>query len=381
MSGTPTASHLQCLCGAISEPASLLESLTLPIETELCNCNICRRTIGSLGASFAQLNGPPSKKSLENCTKYSKAGGRVDDYHCKTCGTRVFDHAPATDSWNACSGIVEPHYIEAEDCGKGVKPESQNVIKIVSHDFVGDTGDGGLAAIMRKLGGREVVCYAEGRQGGEMTSADLNALWSQTVKLEDRKEALHASCHCGSIQFNILPPPPDVLERPHSVTRWLRANGMKYWGILCACRSCRLTFGTSFAYQTYVMPENLVIQDPKTGPLKSPFKYTSYDEHTGNLRDSAAELKRVFPGLKYYYHSADNRRSFCGTCGARVFFERESRPQSVNVAAGVLRAESGCLAREWVEWEKGRVWWEEEAVDRELVEGWIGGWKRLEGEG
>ena len=50
----------------------------------------------------------------------------------------------------------------------------------------------------------------------------------------------------------------------------------------------------------------------------------------------------------------------------------------VNVAMGLLRAESGCLAREWIEWERGRVWWEEEAVDREMVDGWTERWKRLD---
>ena len=50
-----------------------------------------------------------------------------------------------------------------------------------------------------------------------------------------------------------------------------------------------------------------------------------------------------------------------------MFWERLSWPRVVNVAVGLLRAESGCLAREWIEWE-GRVCWKDEAVEGEMVD-------------
>ena len=130
-------SHLQCLCGAINEPAPLLASATLPIQTELCHYNICRQTTGALAATFANLTGSPCTKSLGACTRNSTSGWRVERYHCSICGTRVFDHATNTGNWLACSGIVEPKMSE----GEHPRAESENVIKIVSHDFVGDTGE------------------------------------------------------------------------------------------------------------------------------------------------------------------------------------------------------------------------------------------------
>ena len=332
---------------------------------------MCRQTTGALAATFADLKGAPSAKSLEACTRNGKSGWRVDRYHCSTCGTRVFDHATDTGNWLGCSGIVEPKM------GGGEHPQakSENVVKMVSHDFVGDTGDGGLAGIMRRLGDRVIPCNTQG-EGTRMKEEELEALSSKP--LSDRADSVHASCHCGAVQFDILPPSPDALQRGPKITRWLYANGTKYWGLLCACRSCRLTTGTSFAYQTYVMPENIVMEDRDTWGRKSPFNYTSYDESTGDLKGSEAALRAAFPALKYYYHSEDRRRTFCGSCGAGVFWERLSRPQVVNVAVGLLRAESGCLAKEWVEWERETVWWEEEAVDREMVNAWKEGWRRLD---
>lgn len=45
----------------------------------------------------------------------------------------------------------------------------------------------------------------------------------------------------------------------------------------------------------------------------------------------------------------------------------------MNVAVGILRAESGCLAREWVAWEREMVWDAGEAVDREVVQEYLEG--------
>lgn len=199
------------------------------------------------------------------------------------------------------------------------RAKSENVVKILSHDIVADTGDGGLAGIMRRLGGRVIPCNAE-REATKMKDGELDAVTFKPLK--ERANSLHAPCHCGTIQFDILPPPSDGLQRPQNVTRWLFANGTKYWGLHCACRSCRLTTGTSLAYQTYVMPENMVVKDKGSGMGESPFSYTSYDESTGNLRESEASLQSVYPDMKIYYRSEDRRRSFCGKCGASVFCER-----------------------------------------------------------
>ena len=91
--------------------------------------------------------------------------------------------------------------------------------------------------------------------------------------------------------------------------------------------------------------------------------------------------------LKHYQSSEGTWRSFCTGCGASVFYYTvgEGRDDVVDVAVGLLRAGSGSLAREWVEWAVGEVSYGEEGTDREMVEV-VEGWdwieiKRSVGEG
>lgn len=46
----------------------------------------------------------------------------------------------------------------------------------------------------------------------------------------------------------------------------------------------------------------------------------------------------------------------------------------VNIAAGILRAEEGALARRWLYWQPGMVSWKNEAdqvVDRDILEAYV----------
>ena len=333
------ASHLQCLCGTIHESASLLSAKSFPIETELCHCNICRHCSGVLGGTFARLTGPPSKISLDACTRYSRAGGRVDRYFCSKCGTRIFDHATNSDNWYACSGVIEP---------KSTEPH-QNVMKITSHGYVADTIDGGWAFSMQRLGGRDIPYYAgvpDLDQPG-MTAQDIAELSrssKQKSTSRNDNDRLFASCQCGSVKFHVRPPHPDR-NKIQDLGEWLRVDGTKYVGLNCACRYCRLALGFPVAANTYVMPENIVIRDSDSTE-KPVFDYTSRDEQISDHTMSGASLQAALPALKFDFSSDGIRRSFCGTCGASVFFERKSRPQVVNIIFGILRAESGAMATE-----------------------------------
>ncbi|KAF2093197.1 hypothetical protein NA57DRAFT_61715 [Rhizodiscina lignyota] len=333
------ASHFQCYCGSVREPGALLSSWNFPIESEFCHCNPCRQTTGVLGGTFVELKGQPS--SLDACTRYARPGGCVDRYFCSTCGTRTFDHNTGSRKWFACSGIVEPS-------------PAQDVVRVSIHAFVADTKDGGLSRPMRQLGGRKIPCYAEG-VGQEMTDEDIDAM-SRHNPESPEVDTLAASCHCGTVQFRILPPKHD---NRLDLAPWLGAEGTKYLGLYCFCRYCRLGSGQSLSVNTYIMPENVIIGD------KSPFDYTSYDKEA---KVKSTALQDAIPGLRCYASSDDVRRSFCGKCGASIFWERESRPQVVNVAVGILRADSGCLASEWIQWDWKKIWWKEGAVDKEMVE-------------
>jgi hypothetical protein len=54
-----------------------------------------------------------------------------------------------------------------------------------------------------------------------------------------------------------------------------------------------------------------------------------------------------------------------------VFYWNNQRPDEVGVAVGVLRAEEGSMAREWLEWEVGRCSFVGECVDQEVCGTWV----------
>jgi hypothetical protein len=78
---------------------------------------------------------------------------------------------------------------------------------------------------------------------------------------------------------------------------------------------------------------------------------------------------------KAYRSTEDVVRTFCGTCGATVFYWCKERPEIVDVATGLLRAPEGVMAEKWAVWRSGRLAWPEnglryhEGFARALMEG------------
>jgi hypothetical protein len=82
--------------------------------------------------------------------------------------------------------------------------------------------------------------------------------------------------------------------------------------------------------------------------------------------------------LKHHWSSPDVCRSFCGNCGATVFYWSGQRPDEVHLAVGLLRAEEGSMARKWLEWEWGKCSFMEECVDGEVGAAWLSSKKVME---
>ena len=80
-------------------------------------------------------------------------------------------------------------------------------------------------------------------------------------------------------------------------------------------------------------------------------------------------FRLVFRSMKPYNSSKGVTRAFCRVCGAVIFFSDDSRPYLFEVAVGLLRASRGPRAEELLEWETGRVSFEEEALNKLLVDG------------
>lgn len=108
--------------------------------------------------------------------------------------------------------------------------------------------------------------------------------------MSDDDRELRGACLCGSVRF--------------------RARGPFGPVAYCHCKQCRITHSHYVAY-TAVPRANLTFET---------------DE-----------------GLRWYRSSPEARRGFCGTCGARLFWNGDSRDY-ISIAAGCLDEPTGLQA-------------------------------------
>ena len=80
-------------------------------------------------------------------------------------------------------------------------------------------------------------------------------------------------------------------------------------------------------------------------------------------------FERYWGKMQTYRSSDSVTRVFCKGCGANVFWDGDARPAVVDVAVGLMDAESGARAEEWLGWWTKRVSYEEEALNKGLMNG------------
>lgn len=240
-----------------------------------------------------------------------------------------------------------------------------DTIRVRRCTYIDSLQDGGLARRMVEVGmqpARDVKYHATGDGSKALSSEELSQLWtgSRHTRVNigaERSITVPLSCHCGAIQLQIVSPQNmrSKADTKH-IGRWTREDCTKYVAKVCVCESDRLWFGTPMTVWTYVFPENILTRDGQIIDF-------SFD------RTSTPEL----PGLKTYASSPAVRRSFCGTCGAGIFYEHKERPWVMNVMPGLLRAESGSMAEELLSWDWKWVSWPEENQNQEFLDMLTGG--------
>ena len=343
-------STITCHCGAVNYKVQL----KLPATSELCHCNPCRHTSGGLFEGFVPLPQPPPALALEHCTVYHSSHDH-DRYFCATCGTKNFIHVHRSgeeDYWTCISGAVDPP--------KG----TENVLRIETNKWVNDTGDGGLAPFMTKLGGREIVSYEEAkREGRELSSSDLIKMTETAESLPplSKDAMLTAECRCGGVSLRIRRADNTDPSSP-TPERYIPADKTKYVGRACVCRDCRLHQGVPLTHWLYLPYANMI--NPHTN---QPVAH----REAANTPEGRAANKGL--NLTHYLSSPEKGayRAFCGTCGASVLYDFDDRPNITNIAAGLIRAEEGVMARRWVSWEWGGTSYAESYVDREIRDAWM----------
>lgn len=322
---------ISCHCGAQSHEVELLDYPGSG-EVTMCHCNTCRWTTGALYTSHIPIARAPV--SLRGTTAYEPGDERTWLF-CSTCGchvfrTRVLD---GVEMWDVSTGVLTASKAAGDDSG----------VHAVRHLGAEETRDGGLTRWLRP---------------GEPTP---------DTPRRHPSAFLPARCHCGTVDFCITRPSaasrlpsspfPDLMlpyvstghaaiSNPRDEKWWLRDGDTTYLAGTCACRSCRTTLGFETQAWAFVPRANLCF-------LSS----TVEGEEGGPPDFDALHAAGVLRG---HASSRGVMREFCPRCGATVFWHDGERPDVVDVSAGLLRAESGALAGDWLDWWKGRVSFEEE---------------------
>ena len=355
-----TSVPFTCLCGG-SKGTATAAAQVLPEETLLCHCNICRYTSGVLCVSYLTLASPPIVG--DPLTSYGSSS-KMERHFCKICGAHIFAHNSDLDEWYLAAGLIT--IPDTHSQGKKIQ-----TTKIVQHEFVSDTLDGGLALCLETIQGRKLKFFAQGpdEEPRTLTSGKFPSVRASPASIGKGQSDvftgdghLHASCHCGGVQFmlsrpndqstQLSSPWPDLLVPYHSssssndedVRWWLRAGGTKYLAGTCACRSCRLASGFPIQTWAFVPKSNIMTLDGQPLSFKS------------------------LGSLKHFKSSPGVYREFCGGCGATVFWHCDERPDLIDVSVGLLRAEDGSRAAKWLEWWTERVSFKEDAVDKVLID-------------
>jgi hypothetical protein len=198
-----------------------------------------------------------------------------------------------------------------------------------SHCFTNSSADGGLSALFSHIDGRKLeIVNPQEITSISATKDDRGDIRTDKAGPGSASEELLAECHCGGVSFTISRPQEEFITSAKS-QGWLHPSDTNKWlALLDLCDDCRLVDGTNIMAWTFVPVDHI-----------SPHP-------SANLRIGSS---------KRYRSSKDVLRTFCGTCGATVFYSCASRPGIVDVAVGILRAPEGTMAENWLIWRAGRV--------------------------
>ncbi|KAK5086901.1 hypothetical protein LTR05_004071 [Lithohypha guttulata] len=304
---------VRCHCGQMNIAMQLQGSL--PHQGPVCHCDSCRHVTGALTLSSGPpLLDPPVDVLKQKLTQYATSP-KITRYFCQECGSHVAYHVVAEDRWCICTGAID----------KAKHGKLEAIEAITGHEYLADTKDGGLSWCFPN-----VPCYLE--DDGQSPVEDLKAELKKSRDDEataETPEKLRAECHCGRVKLSI--------DRPD--------NGDKWEGGICVCRSCRLSLGQAIVpWLSNVLFEKVSWPDGST-----------YSEGATKY-------------AKRFNSSEGTWRDFCPECGASVSWHSDKEAGQMDIAAGILRAEEGALARRWINWRTTKIHFTEDAVDAAQVQ-------------
>lgn len=293
----------RCHCGRFQLDIHVPAAM-FPLSSAFCNCSSCRHATGQLAASFAVIPLDPDVLEIDvsKLSRYASSEYRTR-YFCPECGANVLDFALSDGNWRVCTGILA---------------RTQGLLRR-DQIFIQDTRDLGLSLWLEGVGRRlEEVHDSETIETGAGRNNSLSLAVNLTI--DDR---LVVRCHCGGIDLRVRPP----------------KGKARYTAEICLCSSCRLT--TGFELTTWASVPTSQVRLP-----------------------TEMSLDLCNERLTGYTSSPGVHRYFCSRCGAAVLAAKDNQSW-VDIAAGLLRAEEGARAENWVEWKS--VTYPDDATDAELA--------------
>lgn len=288
------------MCGAAAHTFQVSTS-SLPLPTHLCSCNISRRISGSLLTSYVNITyGPdPPKPDLSALTPY-KSSDILTRYFCSTCGTQMYLEYKRDGHFEAATGTLQ---LESTD----------GIIDYKAHIWIEDTPDYGASQFITHVNGKELEQFQQ-NTGSDRAPSYKDTATSGTR--ESPRDKVYAHCHCKGVEFYISPPNecskaaqspyPDLLIPYHTGSSanpnnhpWWLPDHSRFLAGTCACISCCRASGFDITFWTFIPITNITRDREGT----SPFTRDSY-----------------WGTMKAYRSSSNVTRTFCGTCGANVFW-------------------------------------------------------------
>ena len=293
----------------------------------------------------------PSDDVLAGCDVYESLPGGLKRYFCGRCGCHLLGWDGGSKTWHWAMGAKEG----GGDGEEGGDRQGE-MVRLDAHIFVEDTQDGGIAGRLLSVGGRSVEAYERDMDERMLDESSLLRMAQEggaELVEPGKHESVAVTCHCGGVDLKVRR--AGYAEDKQGVgDNYIPPEKNKYIAGFCACRSCRLSNGVaSLQPWMYVPPTNV--------------KIAATGKRVVFGRQAEDALANEGTTLKHFWSSGDVCRSFCGGCGATVFYWCDDRPEVVDIAVGLVRAE-GTMARRWLWWKWDKVSWAEEAVEKDVVQ-------------
>ena len=312
----------KCSCGSVHFSFDI-PSTEFPLKTHLCHCSICRYSTGA-PAIFHKVLPTGCKPKYIGASSEAKLGtyllqrtGSLSHF-CSTCGCHVFCTVPDQDFMVISTSILTF--------------ESRKHVQISKHVHSDSVSDGGIACMLSRIGDRQLDVWNPKQEG-----PSFGVIQPEPEMTHNGKDRLRAECHCKGVSFTLGRPTAEVIEDEFLQGFVSPTDSTKWVACFDVCNDCRLVSGTNVIGWCFVALSSC---EPQIG---------------ADLEIGTAKIYKSSQGVL---------RSFCGTCGATVFYSCDDRRkpdgrQAVDIATGILRAPEGPMAQNWLTWRSKIGWFDD----------------------